>query len=70
MSSLQIENRSSPQGHASVIDYAILIPVRSQNFSVNCVDLLPKREEFLTDLYYSDLLMKDDIVTGGFNDSF
>ena len=64
----KLKNKSSPQGHALVMDYVVLIPIRAQNFLVNCVDLLPNHEDFLTDFYYSDLLMEDDIVMRRFND--
>ena len=68
ISSLRIEERSPSQGYALAVDYVILIPVRAQNFSENGVDLLPNSEYFLDKLYYRNLLMEDNIITGGFND--
>ena len=37
----ELKNRSPPQGYGLTMDYAILVPVRVQYFSVNGVDLLP-----------------------------
>ena len=52
------------------MDYVMLIPVRPQYFSPNGVDLLPDKEEFLTELYYNDLLIEEHLMIGGFNDLF
>ena len=42
----ELKNRSSPQGHALVMDYVKLILIRAKNFLVNGVDLVPNREDF------------------------
>ena len=52
------------------MDYVMLIPVRPQYFSLNGVDLLPDKEEYLTELYYNDLLIEEHLMIGGFNDLF
>ena len=52
------------------MDYVILIPVRLQYFSPNGVDMLPDKEELLTELYYNDLLTEEHLMMVGFNDLF
>ena len=65
----ELKNQPS-DSYALAMDYVILILVRPQNFSANGVDLLPDKEEFLTELYYNDLLIEDGLMIGRFNDLF
>ena len=66
----KLKNRSPRKGYNLTMDYAIVISVSAQNLSENSVDALPNKEVFLTELYYSNFLMDDDLIMGGFNDLF